>query len=60
MSHACPCVDYLFPDSPFVSFPNRLPEWKSNTPQQATEYLTLAAVAKWTYKHVRLARCPRE
>ena len=27
---------------------------------RAAGYLTLAAVAKWTCKHVRLARCPRE
>ena len=33
---------------------------KSNTPMQASGHLTLAAVAKWTCKHVRLARCPRE
>ena len=27
---------------------------------RAAEYLTLAAFAKWTCKHVRLAHCPRE
>ena len=27
---------------------------------QALRYLTLAAVAKWTCEHVRLARCSRE
>ena len=34
--------------------------FKSNTPMQASRYLTLAAVGKWTCQHVRLARCPQE
>ena len=33
---------------------------KSNTPMQASGYLTLAAVAKWPCKHARLARCSQE
>ena len=35
-------------------------EGESKTPMQASGYLTLAAVAKWTCRYVRLARCSRE
>ena len=49
--HACPVCFFHF---------IILTAKKSNTPQQAAGYLTLAAVAKWTCKHVRLARCPRK
>ena len=33
---------------------------KSNTPMLASGYWTLAAVAKWPCKHVRLGRCLQE